>query len=399
MSALRDKLRAMASLSEDWNAAPDAPQAQMPQAQTQQAQERAAFTDESTDYAPADGLPGHRLDAFLQIDPTRFFGLNDLPPGGFDPRRVLFLDTETTGLFGAAVQAFLIGLGYFTPSGFRVRQLLLREPDAESQMLEALCGIARDFDVLVTFNGKSFDVPLLQTRLTLCRIRAPLCAAHIDLIHPARRIYRLRIESCSLGNIESRVFSAPRQGDIDGAEIPGRYYRYLRSGDESLLADIVSHNRRDIVTMPLLAAAMCRALDAPQNAGEAADRFSIGRYYLRQRDAQSAQAYFSSVTEGVWSLPAMWQRSLLLKKTDIAQAAQVWEKIVSRTPDYCPALMELSKYHEHTTGDLALAYAYCLRALDTGIGKAKYAQYLARRRDRLEKKRARIGADAHHGRD
>ena len=380
MASLRNKLKAMAALSADWNAPERTPAPPVVQ----------GLSDEAFPYPLTESLGNFSLADFKTISPRLFFGLNDLPARSFDPSRVVFLDTETTGLFGAAVQAFLVGVGFFSGDRFFVRQFLMRDLSAEEALLCALRDFLTAFDVIVTFNGKSFDVPLLETRMTFRRVEGRMPAAHIDLIHPSRRIYKLRIESCRLSNIEDKVFGAGREDDIDGAEIPGRYFRFIRSGDESLLTDILAHNRRDIVTMPVLAAAMCRALASPEENSAPADRFSIGRYYLRQKDAEAAQEYFSSVTEGLWSLPSMWQKSLLLKKNDPAAAAACWEEILSQTPDYCPAMIELCKYHEHTTRDVERALSYCMLAQQTGMGREKFAADLEKRQARLEKKRAQM---------
>ena len=375
MADFRSKLKMMSSLSADWN----------------QPAEKVAVSEKALDdtdflYPWTQEYGSYRLDMFPSLSPSLFFGLNDLPEEPFDPKKILFLDTETTGLYGAAVQAFLVGLGYFRDDGFHVRQILMRNLGAETELLQALAGFFPAFDVIVTFNGKSFDVPLIETRLTFNRMHAQIPETHIDLIHPARRIYKLRLESCRLSNLEAKVFGVDRVDDLSGSLIPGRYMQFVKSGDDTLLEDILDHNRQDIMSMPLLACAMCQALERPAKEQAAADLFSIGRYYMRQKNTQAAEEYFSSVQDGLWSLPAQWQKSLLVKKTDPDAAAVLWEKILEHTPDYCPAMLELSKYHEHKSGDLDAAYRYCLAALDTNMGKFKFASDLQARKIRLEKK-------------
>ena len=375
MADFRQKLKMMSSLSADWN---------KPAQKAVVSEKTLDDTDTVFPYGTVYGDYG--LDMFRDVPARLFYGLNDLPEEPLDPKRLLSLDTETTGLFGAAVQAFLVGLGYFREDGFHVRQLLMRNLGAEEELLNTLVKLFPSFDTVVTFNGKSFDIPLLETRMVFHRIRPEIPETHIDLIHPARRIYKLRLESCRLSNLEARVFGAERVDDLDGSLIPGRYFHFIQIGDDTLLADILEHNRQDIVSMPLLVCAMCRALSGPSQEQADADLFSIGRYYMRQKDSEAAADYFSTVPEGLWALPAQWHRSLLLKKTDPAAAAACWEEILARTPDYCPAMIELSKYHEHATRDLDAAYRYCLAALETNMGKYKYAKELASRRARLEKK-------------
>ena len=278
MAGLRDKLKTMASLSEDWNAQAAAPEAP-----------KTGGLGDDVFFYPLDHKTGdYTLKEFLSIDEESFFGLNDEAAMDLDPRRVLFLDTETTGLFGANVQAFLVGLGYYTNSGFCVRQLLMRNLASEEALLQKLDEIFQNFDVIVTFNGKSYDIPLIQTRMLYCRMHGSVPDTHIDLIHPARRIYKLRIESCRLSNIEDKIFHAGRSDDIDGAEIPGRYFRYIRTGDESLLSDILEHNRQDIVSMrtgrpvherirrrPLQHRSLLPAAEQPPNGGKV--------FFLRHR--------------------------------------------------------------------------------------------------------------------
>ena len=375
MADFRQKLKMMSSLSADWNKPSEKPVV------------CEKTLDDTETVFPYDTVYGrYGLEMFRDVSARLFYGLNDLPEEPLDPERLLFLDTETTGLFGAAVQAFLVGLGYFRKDGFHVRQLLMRSLGAEEELLNALRDLFPSFDTVVTFNGKSFDIPLLETRMVFHRIRAEFPKTHIDLIHPARRIYKLRLESCRLSNLEARVFGVERIDDLDGSLIPGRYFQFTRTGDDALLTDILDHNRQDIVSMPLLVCAMCQALSGPTEAQPDADLFSIGRYYMRQKNADTAADYFSNVPDGLWALPAQWHRSLILKKTDPAAAAACWEEILARTPDYCPAMIELSKYHEHTTRDISAAYSYCLQALDTNMGKYKYAGELSARKARLEKK-------------
>ncbi len=138
------------------------------------------------------------------------------------PEDLLFLDTETTGLSGGVgTIAFEVGVGEVLGERMRITQLYLRDYDEEEDLLRRLLPLFAGKRAVVTFNGKSFDLPLLTSRCTLYRLRAPWQEmAHLDLVHPARRLYKLRLRSCTLGDLEEKILGAPRAGDIPGREVP-----------------------------------------------------------------------------------------------------------------------------------------------------------------------------------
>ena len=205
----------------------------------------------------------------------------------FDPRRALFLDTETTGLSGGAgTVAFLVGLGRVEGDRFAVYQYLMPNYGAEPLLLEKVAALVREAEALVTFNGRSFDVPLLRSRFVMCRMEDPTRdMPHLDLIHPARRAWKLRLKDCSLGHIEESVLGIRRENDIPGSEVPERYFSFLKSGDMSLLEDIVSHNRQDIVSLEALLARLSRAYAAPLEQTSMLDVFSLGRRWKSRASA------------------------------------------------------------------------------------------------------------------
>ena len=170
------------------------------------------------------------------------------------PESWAFLDTETTGLAGGSgTIAFLIGVGRITPEGFRVRQFFLREHGEEASALEALAGHLRQFRVMVTYNGKAFDQPLLETRYRMARARTPFGGlSHLDLLFGARRLWKLRLESCRLVELERRILGVEREGDVPGAMIPQLYFESLRAGNADGLAPVFYHNALDILTLACL---------------------------------------------------------------------------------------------------------------------------------------------------
>ncbi|MHB8766314.1 MAG: ribonuclease H-like domain-containing protein, partial [Deferrisomatales bacterium] len=175
----------------------------------------------------------------------------ELLGGVAGPGEVAFLDTETTGLAGGAgTVPFLVGVGRWTGGGFRVVQLFLEDLDREAALLEALADELRGVTCVVTYNGRSFDLPLLENRHVLCRRPWPLAAAaHLDLLHPARTLWGRGHPDCRLATLEASILGHGRRGDIPGAEIPELYHQYLRRGATERLAAVFRHNRDDLLSL------------------------------------------------------------------------------------------------------------------------------------------------------
>ena len=181
------------------------------------------------------------------------------PDDSVAPADLLFFDTETTGLAGGTgTRAFMIGAADFHDDvrhgpGLRVRQLLIATLGAESAMLDAFAAWLSPSTVLSSFNGRSYDAPLLKTRYRLARRAEPLSAlAHIDLLHPARRRWKGLWENCRLGTIERNVLGIERNDDLPGSQAPGAWLDYLRGGSSELLHRVAAHNHQDVVTLALL---------------------------------------------------------------------------------------------------------------------------------------------------
>lgn len=172
-----------------------------------------------------------------------------------DLRRALFLDTETTGLAGGTgTVPFLIGLAWFDAdaNAFVLEQLLLRRLGEETPMLTLLAERLAAASVIVTYNGKAFDWPLLRTRYIMNRLPVPAVPPHLDLVHVARRIHRARLKSRTLIAIEHSVLGRVRIGDVPGGEIVACYAHFLRTGDEAALIGVVEHNAADVLAMVAL---------------------------------------------------------------------------------------------------------------------------------------------------
>ncbi len=161
--------------------------------------------------------------------------------------RVLYLDIETTGLW--ATPLFLVGMMSLQENGFRLRQLFAREYCEEAPLLEHLSDFMRDFDCLVTFNGKSFDIPFIRGRAFANRVRFDWNRHHLDLLHEGRRRYRTRLENCKLQTLEAEICGRRRTGDIPGDQIPDAYHSFVRTGNAYRIRNIMYHNGLDLITM------------------------------------------------------------------------------------------------------------------------------------------------------
>src|SRR6202171_3874680 len=215
-----------------------------------------------------------------------------------NPERWLFLDTETTGLAGGTgTYAFLIGLAWWDAGGLQIEQFLMRDFTEEYSILYELSARAAERPVLVTFNGKSFDWPLLENRFTMTRsIAAPKLAAHLDLLHPARALWKLRLGSVRLVELERHVIDAAKLGwhredDVVAALIPQHYFDYLRGGPARPLAAVVRHNQMDLRGLAALGGKIDALLrsDASSEA-ESLDLFGLSRYLQRRGDSQRAHS-------------------------------------------------------------------------------------------------------------
>src|SRR6266478_3057885 len=217
-----------------------------------------------------------------------------------NPEKWLFLDTETTGLAGGTgTYAFLIGLAWWDAGGLQAEQFFMRDFAEEHSVLQELSQRVAERPVLVTFNGKSFDWPLLENRFTMTRsIAVPKLAAHLDLLHPARALWKLRLGSVRLVELERRVLDAPRLGwhrenDVSSALIPQFYFDYLRGGPAEPLAAVVRHNQMDLRGLAALFGKVNALLSEPSSAAtgfEGLDLFGLSRFLQRRGEDDRAHS-------------------------------------------------------------------------------------------------------------
>jgi hypothetical protein len=298
-----------------------------------------------------------------------------------------FLDLETTGLAGGTgTLPFLIGTARAHNGVLETVQYLLRDPGAEPHALARLAADLSPAAALVTFNGKCFDVPLLETRFVMNR-RPWRPLPHLDLLFPARRVFRRRLESCTLGRLEAEVLGRPRDGDIDGADIPRRWFDWLALGDARPLAPVVEHNRLDLVALAALAGRLARLLDRPADASHPLDLFSIGAMLARDGDPRAEAALGEALTRGATEAGGELAR---VKKRRGArdEALPLWEQ-AARQPGKrgLEAGVELAKHYEHRAKDPVRALSVVRELLGReGLGAGERAE--------LEKRAARLARRA-----
>jgi uncharacterized protein len=287
------------------------------------------------------------------------------------PTTWAFLDTETTGLAGGSgTCAFLIGVGSIDSEGFRVRQFFMRDYDEEPSQLYALAQYLARFDVLVTYNGKSFDQPLLETRYTMQRARHPFAGmVHLDLLHGARRLFKLRLESCRLVNLENQILGVERHGDVPGELIPYIYFEYLRTEQAFRLIPIFHHNVLDIVSLACLTGVIPEAFRDPQNlrVRHGADLLGLARWLQMSGRLEEAHRLMRRAIDlGLRDehlFRALFDTGSLEKKLGMEHAALATftDLTLSPNPYRARAYDELAKHYEHREKNLPMALE-CVRA-------------------------------------
>jgi len=339
-----------------------------------------------------------RLDSLLQQQPGYAATFCAEPRlESLDFREFLFLDTETTGLAGAGTLAFMVGVAFFEGDAFVTRQYFLRDHGDEPAMLYLLDELLAQRPALITFNGRSFDLPLLDGRFLLNRMLSDLRdRPHMDLLLPARRLWRLRLDSCALSALERSLLGLQRsQEDVPGWLIPSLYNQYLLTGDGREMARVFYHNRIDLLSMVTLAARIVRQVAAPDPGDHPIDLLALGRWLVHLgRFAEAEQVLRLAV---VPELPTpFYQQGLiqlgqLLKRVGRRhEAVTVWQQLACTSFDDVTAHVELAKYYEWHGNDPAAAHMWTEQALSLLAGsQSSLRAELEHRRRRLERKLGR----------
>ena len=328
------------------------------------------------------------------------------PPAGAP---FMFFDLETTGLSGGAgTQAFLVGCGWFdADSGFVTRQFILTRYADERPLLETVSNELARAGALVTFNGKSFDAPLLETRFLFHRLAWTAGGLpHVDVLHPARQFWKRRGQvpeaPCSLVALEREVLGIRRTGDVPGFEVPGRYFHFVRTGDAGPLAAVLEHNRRDLLSLAALTARLFHVARAGAEAArDAREAMALGRVYARAGfDDRACAAYthalercrsphgaFDPIRIEVLRLLALARRRARLYE----EAAACWRELLNVRG--CPPVIAreateaLAIHHEHRLRDLPAARLFALRSLESVDGmRSGWTAAVQHRLTRIERK-------------
>jgi uncharacterized protein YprB with RNaseH-like and TPR domain len=296
-----------------------------------------------------------------------------------DVKRALFIDTETTGLGGAGALAFLLGMAWFDAEGrLNVEQLLLRSPADEPAQLAVLSERLAGAELLVSYNGKAFDWPLLKGRYVMNRREIPRELPHLDLLHVGRRLHRARLGACRLKTLESEVLGFERGVDVEGADVPARYAHFLRTGDEQALREVVDHNAWDVVSM----AALVGLYGEPFDLLHGDDLVGFARTMQRAGALSIAERAADRALE-LGATRALKVRGDVHKaRGDRLRALRDFEAL-SEELDDAAVRLELVKLYEHFVKDPTRA----LSLLEQGTGEAVEAA--EKRRQRLLRKRAR----------
>lgn len=303
-----------------------------------------------------------------------------------DFTRMLLLDTETTGLSGGTgTLPFLIGMAWFEDEGLRIEQLLLKRPGEERPLLSRLAERIAESSCIVTYNGKSFDWPLLRTRAIINRVPVPTPNAHLDLLHCARRIFARRLGRVRLVQVESEVLGMVREHDVEGAEIPHLYWDFIRGGEESILTPVIEHNANDLVALAALLAALGERWESALPTHAPADRLGIARLALRHGDFERAIRFAKAAASSTGSADMTVDACLV--EIEVARAHRKHEEVcllLQKAIDACESderraalHLALAKHLEHRCGDPQAAMTH---AAHTAVaeGTLKSAERMAR---------------------
>ncbi len=292
------------------------------------------------------------------------------------PNRWALIDTETSGLAGGTgTWAFCVGIGRVDGERLRLRQWLLTRLDAEPAFLDAVESALADTTLLISYNGKSFDLPLLATRFQLAERRPGLeRLAHLDLLYPVRRAFASRWPDCRLASVEQRLLNAPRSDDLPGAEAPAAWLDWLRRGDPSRIGAVLRHNRIDLISLAALLPALAAVEQAPGD--HAADAAAIARHRLRSHRPEQALRLLQQAQAELDGAGALLLARLHRRRGDWPAAIAIWQTLAGAgEPE---ATLALAKYQEHRAGACAEALRLA-EALPSGPARHRRCQRLRRK--------------------
>ncbi len=315
-----------------------------------------------------------------------------------DINKTVFLDTETTGLAGGAgTYIFLVGVGYFEGDQFCVRQYFMRDYNEERALLSALNDLLGKFIAVVSYNGKTFDLPLMESRYIMSGMKMNLeDPGHFDLLYPARRLWKRRLEDCSLSTVEKEILKVNRFNDVPGYLIPQIYFKYLQTKDARALKQVFEHNLQDILSLVALVSKMCFLVEDPlENTEYGMDIFSVGKIFDEEKKYDQSTRYYTEALKHNLSeeevLETLKLGSFAYKRQGKWEEAEgIWKEIIDRSQEfiYYP-YEELAKYYEHHLRDYQKAEIVVEEALNILENISReynlYSQNIARLNYRLNR--------------
>src|SRR5579864_6571 len=325
-----------------------------------------------------------------------------------DPEQWLFLDTETTGLAGGSgTYAFLVGIAWWEDGGLEIEQFFLREYSEERSLLFALSERIAEHPVLVTFNGKSFDWPLLETRYRMSRkVSIPSPVAHLDFLHPARNLWRLRLGSVRLSELERHILGWDRGADVLSGQIPQIYFDYLRGGAAERLVPVLNHNQMDLRGLAALSNRILSLLTDAENLGQdGLELFGVSRICEKRREHMRARKLYEKSIASF--LPMETDRAarrslarLAKRDGDFDIACELWKDALGNSRHGYEAYEQLAMYYEHNARNPEQARQVVLQAINElrranqvgDISPGAYREFKAKfdlRLERLERKSRR----------
>ncbi len=288
-----------------------------------------------------------------------------------DLRKSLFFDTETTGLAGGSgTHIFLAGFGFFEKERFILKQFFLRDFPEELTMLHKINELLAQFDSLVSFNGKSYDLPLLKSRFTLNRIKHNFSRMpHLDLLHASRRIWKNRLPDCTLNTLERIILGVFRDGDVPSNLIPAMYFEYLRTKDARPLKKIFYHNEIDILSLVSLTIVLHQIHKSPlEQLSHKTDLLTLAKHYENMNHWEQSIPIYQRLINTETNLSEKKEMGILLgyiyKRTGkIEKAVQLWSELIEEGNFRIEPYEELAKYYEHRISDLKKAEQIVIEAL------------------------------------
>lgn len=295
---------------------------------------------------------------------SAIFGLS--VPRHLTESNFLFLDTETTGLSGGVgTVAFQVGVGYFENRSFVVEQFFIRDYHEEPFMLSKVAALCRRFPLLVTFNGRAFDGPLLQSRMRMNRLDVgSLPDLHADMLFPSRRLWKLRLKSCRLSHLEEDLLGVFREDDLESALVPQTFFKYLKDRDFAPIERILAHNRQDIVSLAQLFFFLCKEYSRPEGITHQEDLLSLARMHEKQGRAQQAVKCYRLCAHGETRPMAFQALAVHAKRQgQVDNAIRLYTAMLGRGEEPVMCCEALAKLYEHQKKDIEKALHYTRQGL------------------------------------